>query len=33
VLSGLKASDDVIIDPSDSLIGGTAVHIEYAKQG
>jgi RND family efflux transporter MFP subunit len=33
VLSGLKASDDVIIDPSDSLIGGTAVHVEDAKQG
>jgi RND family efflux transporter MFP subunit len=33
VLSGLKASDDVIIDPSDSLIGGTAVRVEDAKQG
>jgi RND family efflux transporter MFP subunit len=33
VLSGLKASDDVIIDPSDSLVAGTAVHVEDAKQG
>jgi RND family efflux transporter MFP subunit len=33
VVSGLKASDDVIIDPSDSLVAGTAVHAEAAKQG
>ena len=33
VLSGLKPSDDVILDPSDSLISGAAVHVEDAKQG
>jgi RND family efflux transporter MFP subunit len=33
VLSGLKATDDVITDPSDSLIGGTSVRVEDAKQG
>ena len=33
VLSGLKASDDIILDPSDSLISGAAVHVEDAKQG
>jgi RND family efflux transporter MFP subunit len=33
IVSGLTARDDVIIDPSDSLIGGTTVHIENAKQG
>jgi RND family efflux transporter MFP subunit len=27
IVSGLQASDLVILDPSDSLIGGTAVHV------
>jgi RND family efflux transporter MFP subunit len=33
VLAGLKATDEVIIDPSDSLVGGTAVHVAPAKKG
>jgi RND family efflux transporter MFP subunit len=33
VLSGLEPTDDVITDPSDSLTGGTAVHVDDAKQG
>jgi RND family efflux transporter MFP subunit len=33
VVSGLTPTDDVIVDPSDSLIGGTAVRVEDAKQG
>ena len=33
VLSGLKETDEVIVDPSDSLIGGTAVHVDDAKRG
>jgi multidrug efflux pump subunit AcrA (membrane-fusion protein) len=31
VLSGLQPTDEVIVDPSDSLIGGTAVRIADAK--
>jgi RND family efflux transporter MFP subunit len=33
IVSGLKTTDAVITDPSDSLIGGTAVHVEDVKQG
>jgi RND family efflux transporter MFP subunit len=33
IVSGLKTTDDVITDPSDSLIGGTIVHVEDASQG
>jgi RND family efflux transporter MFP subunit len=33
IVSGLKTTDDVITDPSDSLIGGTIVHVEDARQG
>lgn len=32
ILSGLQSTDDVIIDPSDSIISGTPVQIEDAKQ-
>jgi multidrug efflux pump subunit AcrA (membrane-fusion protein) len=31
ILSGLEPSDEVIADPSDSLISGTAVRIADAK--
>jgi RND family efflux transporter MFP subunit len=33
IVSGLKTTDDVITDPSDSLIGGTIVRVEDARQG
>jgi hypothetical protein len=33
IVSGLKTTDEVITDPSDSLIGGTVVHVEDARQG
>ena len=33
ILTGLHATDNVIVDPSDSLISGTAVQVEDAKQG
>ena len=33
ILTGLHATDNVIVDPSDSLISGTAVRVEEAKQG
>jgi RND family efflux transporter MFP subunit len=32
ILTGLHATDNVIVDPSDSLISGTAVRVEEAKQ-
>jgi multidrug efflux pump subunit AcrA (membrane-fusion protein) len=32
IVSGLETTDDVITDPSDSLIGGTSVHVEDARQ-
>ena len=31
ILSGLQPTDEVIVDPSDSLIGGTAVRLAVAK--
>ena len=33
ILTGLHATDGVIVDPSDSLISGIAVQVEDAKQG
>ena len=33
ILAGLHATDNVIVDPPDSLISGTAVRVEEAKQG
>jgi multidrug efflux pump subunit AcrA (membrane-fusion protein) len=33
IVSGLKTTDDVITDPSDSLIGSTIVQVEDATQG
>ena len=33
ILSGLKPSDDVILNPADSLVTGTPVHVEAAQQG
>jgi RND family efflux transporter MFP subunit len=33
ILVGLHATDNVIVDPSDSLTSGTAVQVEDAKQG
>jgi RND family efflux transporter MFP subunit len=33
VLSGLKAEDQVVLDPSDSLISGTPVHVAEQKKG
>jgi RND family efflux transporter MFP subunit len=33
ILTGQHATDNVIVDPSDSLISGTPVHVEDAKQG
>jgi hypothetical protein len=30
VLSGVSASDQVIVNPSDSLVSGTTVHIAEA---
>ena len=33
ILTGLHATDNVIVDPSDSLISGTAVQVEDTKQG
>ena len=32
ILTGLHATDNVIVDPSDSLISGTAVRVEEAKR-
>jgi RND family efflux transporter MFP subunit len=33
ILAGLHTTDNVIVNPSDSLINGTAVEVEDAKQG
>jgi multidrug efflux pump subunit AcrA (membrane-fusion protein) len=33
ILSGLQPTDDVILSPSDSLTGGTAVEISGSKMG
>jgi multidrug efflux pump subunit AcrA (membrane-fusion protein) len=32
ILSGLQSNDEIIVDPSDSMITGTPVQIENAKQ-
>jgi len=33
VLSGLTAEDQVVLDPSDSLVSGTPVHVAEQKKG
>jgi hypothetical protein len=32
VTSGLKAGDEIVLDPSDSLLSGTKVQVKAAKE-